>query len=90
MTDFYRFPAMAKLNEWTFDSQAEKVREEANELVDANNAYYEADFEAMDTIHAAENFLRMRGHSEETLEMIKKLTIEKNRKRGYYDSEVSE
>lgn len=88
MTDFYRFPAMAHLDECTLNGQAEKVYEEANELTEAqarNDSYYERDFEAMDVIHAAENYLRMRGHSPETLEMLMKLVIEKNRKRGYYD-----
>lgn len=88
MTYFYRFPAMAKLDEYTLEKQAEKVREEAHELVCEvmkNETYYEADFEAMDTIHAAENYLRMRGHSQDTLEMLRCLVIEKNRNRGYYD-----
>lgn len=87
---FYRFPAMAKLDEWTLNEQAKKVIEEAEELMTAQcsgNTYYEADFEAMDTIHSAENYLRMRGHTEETLEKLRDLTVEKNRRRGYYGEE---
>lgn len=88
MTDFYRFPAMAELDEYTLEDQVKKVREEAEELVKVEgcgNSYYEQDFEAMDVIHAAESYLRMRHHSPETLEMLRQLVIEKNRKRGYYD-----
>lgn len=87
MSDFYRFPAMAKLDQYDECKQAEKVVEEAQELIQAaasGNTYYEADFDAMDTIHSAENFLRLRGNSEEALEMLRNLTIEKNRRRGYY------
>lgn len=39
----------------------------------------------MDVIHSAENYLRIKGHSDETLGMLQSLVIEKNRKRGYYD-----
>ena len=84
---FYRFPSIAKLEGATIEQQAEKVREEAYELVEAvccGNTCYEADFEAMDAIHAAEGFLRMRGHSDEALSCLQRLVIEKNRKRGYY------
>ena len=35
MSGFYRFPAMAKLGEWTNEEQAEKVREEATEACNA-------------------------------------------------------
>lgn len=35
MSDFYRFPAMAKLGEWTNDKQAEKVWDEAAEAFNA-------------------------------------------------------
>lgn len=35
MSDFYRFPAMAKLGEWTNEQQAEKVRDEAAEAFNA-------------------------------------------------------
>ncbi|WP_288070592.1 hypothetical protein [Adlercreutzia caecimuris] len=88
MSEFYRFPAMARLGELTSDLQAEKVCEEAQELAEASargSVYYEDDFEAMDVIHSAENYLRMKGHSDETLGMLQSLVIEKNRKRGYYD-----
>lgn len=88
MSEFYRFPAMARLGEWTSDLQAEKVCEEAQELAEASaqgSTCYEDDFEAMDVIHSVENYLRMKGHSDETLEMLRSLVIEKNRKRGYYD-----
>lgn len=35
MSGFYRFPAMAKLGEWTNEEQAEKVRDEATEACSA-------------------------------------------------------
>lgn len=35
MSDFYRFPAMAKLSEWTNEQQAEKVWDEAAEAFNA-------------------------------------------------------
>lgn len=35
MSGFYRFPAMAKLGEWTNEEQAEKVWDEATEAYNA-------------------------------------------------------
>lgn len=35
MSDFYRFPAMARLGEWTNEQQAEKVWDEAAEAFNA-------------------------------------------------------
>ena len=35
MSEFYRFPAMAKLGEWTNEEQAEKVLDEATEAYNA-------------------------------------------------------
>lgn len=35
MSEFYRFPAMAKLGEWTNEEQAEKVWDEATEAYNA-------------------------------------------------------
>ena len=74
MSDFYRFPAMAKLGEWTNEQQADKVR---GESLEACNALWDYDMgarfgkpdttkrrtaygmELMDVIHAVETALRM-------------------------------
>ena len=87
MSEFYRFPAMAKLNEWGNAQQVEKIEEEAEE---AKEAYYGSDneipygVELMDVIHAAETALRMNFNDDE-VSHLHELAIEKNRKRGYYD-----
>lgn len=86
MTDFYRFPAMAKLNEWDNSKQIEKIDEEVEEV---REAYYGSDneiaygVELMDVIHAAETALRMTFNDNEVAH-LHELAIEKNRKRGYY------
>lgn len=86
-TDFYRFPAMAKLNEWDNVDQITKIEEEVEE---ARNAYFAMDneitygVELMDVIHSAETALRMNFNDEEVAH-LHELAIEKNRKRGYYD-----
>lgn len=91
MTDFYRFPAMAKLNEWDNADQIAKIREEVEE---AERAYFSVDneipygIELMDIIHSAETALRMNFNDEE-VSLIRELAIEKNRKRGYYDDDCS-
>lgn len=87
MTDFYRFPAMAKLNEWDNADQIIKIEEEVEE---ARKAYFAVDneipygVELMNIIHSAETALRM-NFSEEEVAHLHKLAVEKNRKRGYYD-----
>ena len=92
MSDFYRFPAMAKLAEWENSEQIEKIDEE---LTEAKNAYYGVDgeiaygVELMDVIHAAETALRM-NFSEAEVEHLHQLAIEKNRKRGYYGEETGD
>ncbi len=90
MSEFYRFPAMAGLNEWDNAQQVEKIEEEAEEAEEAKEAYYGSDneipygVELMDVIHAAETALRMNFNDSE-VSHLHELVIEKNRKRGYYD-----
>lgn len=87
MTNFYRFPAMSKLDEWDNVDQIAKIEEEVEE---AKSAYFAVNnelpygVELMDIIHSAETALRM-NFNEEEVAHIHKLAIEKNRKRGYYD-----
>lgn len=87
MSEFYRFPAMAGLNEWDDAQQVEKIAEEVEE---ARKAYYGSDseipygVELMDVIHAAETALRMNFNDDEVSHLYG-LAVEKNRKRGYYD-----
>lgn len=96
MSGFYRFPAMAKLGEWTNEGQAVKILEEADEAKSAQAFWCygngsgdeDADrtaygMELMDVIHAAETALRMEFSDAEVVGLQLKV-IEKNRKRGYY------
>lgn len=99
-TDFYRFPAMAKLNEWTIEQQLEKAREESQEIDDAYEEIkrispYTAPedirhrrinfgMEVMDRIHCDETLLRMVFKDNE-IAAIQKRVLEKNHGRGYYD-----
>lgn len=96
----YRFPAMAKIKEWTFEQQLEKLREEIAEVEDAYELIgrvspYTAPedilvrrislgIELLDVIHACETALRM-GFSDEKVIALKDSVIAKNRERGYYD-----
>lgn len=86
--EFYRFPAMAKLNEWDNADQIMKIDEE---LEEARNAYFGNDneipygVELMDIIHAAETALRM-NFTDEEVDNLYNLAVSKNAKRGYYDS----
>lgn len=94
MAEFYRFPAMAKLDEWDNAQQLTKIDEEVEE---SRNAYFGNDneipygVELMDVIHAAETALRM-NFTDEEVENLHSLVISKNQKKGYYDtdSEVNE
>lgn len=84
--EFYRFPAMAKLSEWDNSDQIIKIEEETDEVSRAyhgNEGNIPYGVELMDVIHAAETALRME-FTDEEVEHLHALTIEKNRKRGYY------
>ena len=98
MSDFYRFPAMANLGEWTNEQQADKVR---GESLEACNALWDYDMgarfgkpdttkrrtaygmELMDVIHAVETALRME-FSDAEVGGLRDAVEDKNRKRGYY------
>lgn len=95
---FYRFPAMAKLNEWSNEQQANYVLSEAEEaksaqsFMDYGEGSGESDrmdygMELMDVIHSAETALRMEFTNQE-IAQLQDSVIEKNRARGYYDSTV--
>lgn len=98
MTDFYRFPAMAKLYEFNDLQQVEYIQGEAKEAMDALCSILKGSFnkkfrdrkrkaygmELMDVIHATETALRME-FTEKEVEELQRRVIEKNRKRGYYD-----
>lgn len=101
MSGFYRFPAMARLGEWTNEWQAERVR---GEILEACNALWDYDMglrlkkpntyarrtaygmELMDVIHAAETALRMEFGDAE-VDGLRDKVEEKNRVRGYYGKE---
>ena len=98
MSGFYRFPAMAKMGEWTNEQQVEKLRSES---IEACNALWDYDIgarfgkpnapnrrnaygmELIDVIHAAETALRME-FSDEEVGTLRDAVEDKNRKRGYY------
>lgn len=97
---FYRFPAMAKLGEWTNGDQVLQIMDEAEEAVSAYSFWCygsgsgdkDADrgaygMELMDVIHATETALRMEFTPEEVNE-LRDAVEEKNRKRGYYGKEA--
>lgn len=97
MTKFYRFPAMAKLGEFTNQEQAHYIQDESDEAYSAlvfwtygNGSHdHEADrmaygMELLDVIHATETALRME-FADEEVEELQRRVIEKNQTRGYYD-----
>lgn len=99
MSGFYRFPSMANIGDLTTEGQAAKIFEEAYEAKSAQAFWCygngsgdeDADriaygMELMDVIHAAETALRM-GFSDEQVDSLRELVIEKNATRGYYDAE---
>lgn len=92
MSGFYRFPAMKGLEEWDNADQIKKIEEEVDE---AKEAYFGSTgelpygLELMDVIQAAETALRI-NFGEDEVEHLRQLTIEKNRKRGYYGEEDGE
>lgn len=97
MSEFYRFPAMARIGEFTNNSQVLHIESEASEAISAQNYMdygsgsgdREADrtaygMELMDVIHAAETALRMEFGDDEVAE-LRDAVEEKNRDRGYYN-----
>lgn len=106
MSDFYRFPALADLEDFTTIQQVNYIAQEVREAIDAalktqssydhaSNTLVREDFaeadndrweygkELMDVIHSAETALRM-GFSDEQVDRLCELVIEKNATRGYY------
>ena len=96
---FYRFPAMAKLDEWTNGEQMTAIikerreADEALEILEAVSPYTapedialrrrEYGMELIDIIHATETALRMEFTDEEVAE-LRDAVEKKNRDRGYY------
>lgn len=102
MTDFYRFPAMAKLGEFTEEEQLKHMQSEATEAVMQYARWY-----LTTTIKVDRDLVRIERnkfgmelmdyiHSGETalrmlftdeeVEELRNAVIEKNRARGYYDA----
>lgn len=98
MTNFYRFPAMAKLDEIKRSDQFEKIKEEFYEVKEAyyslcmlgmfnqGKAKYQIEYgmELMDVIHATETALRIE-FTDQEIDELQRLVIAKNDERGYYD-----
>lgn len=88
----YQFPAMKKLDEWSFGEQITKVTFETSELVEAllctegnmDEILENVAKEAMDVIHSAETLLRILEKRHVKIDSIYEGTIEKNKKRHYY------
>lgn len=94
---FYRFPGMAKLENFTNTQQANYVCKEAIEAVEACSimntfepstkdwltARHDYGMELMDVIHAAETALRIEFPAEEIAQLWDNV-VEKNNARGYY------
>lgn len=99
MSDFYRFPAMAKLDEQTNSQQMERIKDEVREasyeelnlyaVRGSGNKAGEGDarrdygMELMDVIHTCETALRIEFEDGE-IDGLQSAVVEKNRKRGYY------
>lgn len=89
----YQFPAMKKLDEWSFGDQITKITFETSELVEAllctegnmDEILETVAKEAMDVIHSAETLLRILEKRNIKIDGIYEKTIEKNEKRHYYD-----
>lgn len=73
----------------TIEEQKEKIYEEISEYENETEVEKERkDKEAVDILHSVETFLRIRFEGrEDELKNIIDSTIEKNRKRNYYDKE---
>lgn len=99
MSDFYRFPAIACIEEPSNTRQADKIYEESLEVCGAQLSYEMAErygnpiihkirenygMELMDVIHAAETALRMEFDDAE-VDGLREAVEEKNRRRGYYE-----
>ena len=99
MSDFYRFPAIACIEEPSNTRQADKIYEESLEGCGAQLSYEMAErygnpiihkirenygMELMDVIHAAETALRMEFDDAE-VDGLREAVEEKNRERGYYE-----
>lgn len=88
----YQFPAMKKLDEWSFGDQIAKINFETSELVEAllctegniDEILGVVAGEAMDVIHATETLLRILEKHGVKIDVIHRSTIEKNEKRHYY------
>ena len=83
----WNFPVI--LTTRTADEQFKKVEEECNEYlteVESGDISLQ-DKEAIDVLHSVETFLRLRFKGrEQELDNLIQFTIEKNSKRGYYES----
>lgn len=99
MSDFYRFPAIACIEEPSNTRQADKIYEESLEVCGAQLSYEMAErygnpiihkirenygMELMDVIHAAETALRMEFDDAE-VDGLREAVEEKNQERGYYE-----
>lgn len=100
--EFYRFPAMAKLDEWNNRQQVNKLCEEASEVhsisfnlavarvrEDQDAEPYRQMYgeELMDVIHEAETALRME-FSDDEVAALRDFVEKKNRDRGYYKEDI--
>lgn len=85
MSGFYRFPAMAGMEEYDALDQIEHIREEVDEAILARQDRERQSYgmELLDVIHAAETALRMEFGDAEVCRLRERV-IEKNSKRGYY------
>ena len=88
----YQFPAMKKIDEWSFGDQISKISFETSELIEAllctegniDDILDNVAKEAMDVIHSAETLLRILDKRHVKIDSIYEDTIDKNEKRYYY------
>lgn len=83
----FNFPAIKTTR--MVEEQKEKIYDELKEYEaeEENTLFNEKDKEAIDILHSVETFLRLRFKGrEDELDKLIQTTIEKNSKRGYYES----
>lgn len=83
----WTFPAIKTTR--TVEEQYEKIKDEMKEYEaeDENTLFDFKDKESIDVLHSVETFLRLRFKGrEDELDKLIQSTIEKNSKRGYYES----
>ena len=82
----YNFPRVRWVEINTPNQQIQHIDEEHSEIMRAETVA-ETDGEVMDKLHSCETYFRIREREGLDVGAVKRVTLDKNRDRGYYDSE---